>query len=61
MPRMPAGNHCFILEILRDDQKQPATVAPGDGHIMRILRPGDGLVDFGLLLRYLPEQQGHSL
>lgn len=57
----PAGNHCFILETLRDDQKQPATIAPGDGHIMRILRPGDGPVDFGLLLRYLPEQQGHSL
>jgi putative protease len=54
----PNGNHCFILEALRDDQDQPVTSAPGDGHTVRILSPGNGPVNFGLLLRYLPEQPG---
>ncbi|WP_373184516.1 tRNA 5-hydroxyuridine modification protein YegQ [Halopseudomonas sp.] len=52
----PAGIHTFILEALHDDHNQPTPVAPGDGHVVRIRRPGEATVDFGLVLRYLPEQ-----
>lgn len=54
----PAGNQCFKLEALHDDQDRPCAVAPGDGYIVRIPRPVAGTVEFGLLLRYLPEQPG---
>ncbi len=51
----PAGNSGFRLEELRDDRNQPAQLAPGDGHVVRIRRPAPGPMTFGLLLRYLPE------
>lgn len=56
----PAGNIGFRLESLRDDHNQAAELAPGDGHVVRIPRPGPGPLAFGLLLRYLPEQAQQS-
>ncbi|UAW98301.1 tRNA 5-hydroxyuridine modification protein YegQ [Halopseudomonas nanhaiensis] len=51
----PAGNHTFVLESLRDRHGDPAQVAPGAGHRVRIAQPPGVSADMALLLRYLPE------
>ena len=50
----PAGNHSFVLQSLLDRHGQPAQVAPGDGHVVRIPKPDGFDVRHALLLRYLP-------
>lgn len=50
----PSGNHSFVLEALLDRHGQPAEVAPGTGHVVRIRKPDGAEVNNALLLRYLP-------
>lgn len=52
----PSGNHSFTLNSLLDRRGEPADVAPGTGHIVRIPKPLGLDVSMALLLRYLPEQ-----
>ncbi len=37
----PAGNLDLVIEAMRDREGEPATVAPGSGHLMRIALPPD--------------------
>lgn len=50
----PSGNHSFVLEALQDRHGQPAEVAPGTGHVVRIPRPQGVDTGYALLLRHLP-------
>src|SRR5690554_2434335 len=50
----PSGNHSFVLEALQDRHGQPAEVAPGTGHVVRIPRPQGVDAGYALLLRHLP-------
>ena len=53
----PSGNHSFALPSLLDRHGQPAQVAPGTGHVVRIPKPEGARADKALLLRYLPATQ----
>lgn len=54
----PAGNATFTLADLRDRNKTAIDVAPGSGHVVRVIIPDqitrsitEHDVDFGLLMR----------
>jgi len=50
----PSGNHSFVLQSLLDRHGQPAEIAPGTGHVVRIPRPEGATAQMALLLRCLP-------
>ena len=50
----PSGNHSFVLQSLLDRHGEPAGVAPGTGHVVRIPRPEGAVTQMALLLRCLP-------
>jgi putative protease len=55
---MPSGNVTFSLGTLLDKNGQPAEVAPGSGHVMRIPLPEGAspaqIDEFAMLVRFLP-------
>src|SRR5690606_21926888 len=60
----PSGNHSFVLQSLLDRHGQPAEIAPGTGHVLRIPRPEGATAQMALLLRCLPTTElacRHSL
>lgn len=50
----PGGNHSLQLDVMLDRTGNAISVAPGDGHRVRIPRPAGSSPAMGLLLRYLP-------
>ncbi|QCI13584.1 U32 family peptidase [Pseudomonas putida] len=53
----PYGNYHFQLDLLRDTAQQPTEVAPGDGHVVYLPIPEQVPLQFGLLMRDLPDLQ----
>lgn len=51
----PAGNRRMTLDLLCNSRGEPVSVAPGDGHRVRIARPAGVDGSMGLLLRRVPE------
>ncbi len=53
----PYGNYHFQLDLLHDTAQQPTEVAPGDGHVVYLPIPEQVPLQFGLLMRDLPDLQ----
>jgi putative protease len=58
---LPSGNVTFSLDTLLDKNGNPAEVAPGSGHFMRIPLPegtsAATINEFAMLVRYLPRSE----
>ncbi len=53
----PAGNIIFTLTQMENNQAQPVSVAPGNGHLVWIPLPADLSTNYALLVRNLPQAQ----
>ncbi len=55
----PSGNHTFRLERMENSEGEATTVAPGNGHRVRIPVPQGAAMERALLARNEPEVAGH--
>lgn len=49
----PQGNYHFDLQRLHNRQQQAIEVAPGDGHVVYLPIPEQVVLEYGLLMRDL--------